>query len=674
MKRSSGDGVPSPVQAVPVRVALVDIDPFLNAAMGVSTSNPVGLSFAYQINVPLAGVPLSAAVPVVLGMAVPVGFHDRDAVLDVRATVIPLGDIRQTALRHRLQAMFAALGVAVHDVRHLVHPPLVCDLCLPSHVYCTRLAPTLLDLGRFNDMVPAGSDAGDILRRRADRRRTEAASLGGLCARYGLGLEVPAPVEVAGVLTDHAFVTGGSVDLHRIVSDVSTRAAATALAWPFLRRDLVADGLLEAFQRVQMPAAFTLARMEREGVAIDVRRAHQAIHACSQEVEQVGRELLQYGVEEPLRDDRVLPVLRRQGILPEHPFLTPRGWERLGLRDLEMMAGVDPLLDLLYRYRLAYRMGLGALQQCLKTDARGRVHPVVHPLGADTGRPTFSRPNLPGLARDFRPVVVPDSDAYALVEFDYKQQEIGIMAALYGDQRLIEDFNTADVYIIVAAEFLAPALGVERTALDPGAGGLDLPRLRQWAKVMMLGAAYGLTAWGVGRRLGIPEREARRLLDGLMRRYPVLARNLELQQLRVAQAGYAESVAGLRRHRASARGDGAREGRWAMNSPVQSSGADVLKLLLPRLEALLAGAGGRLLLAPYDSVVVQLPRPVDPDLVERIRGLMIDVFQGLFPVLRPRVEVDLQATGCWSKDGRADSIEQFIRRVQGGGKGPKKGG
>lgn len=556
---------------------------------------------------------------------------------------------------------FMRRGVAVHDVRYFVlAAPAVGAHDIPYPVVCTHLAVTLLDLGLHHrdylDRANPGSDIDEMAIGR-DPARHDFATLQALLARYHLGLDVPQFGD--DVSSSHAHPVAHTEDgIQRAAADAAVLACATAVVAPPLLRDLEDDALIAAYRQVQVPAAISLARLERQGLRLDLRLAHQALDVCAAVEDDAAAVLEKAGLSSPLDDRVTVPQLRAVGAL-DGPVLTAKGWERLSLRDLALLAPRHPALEALHRFRLAHYAGHGVLRQCVDTaDASGRVYPVIRSLGTDTGRPSFANPNLAGLARVFRPIVVPDGPDFGIVEFDYKAQEIGIAAALHGDEALVRDWNEGDIYLVLARRLIAPALGLDVRGIDDE----RLRQLRDRAKILLLGITYGMSPAGVALRLGISTASAERLLARFFSAYPAIEAGMLRQPILLAQTGAVTTISGLKRHRPITGSLEPWERRWAVNAPVQGSGADVLKVTLPPVMAYAASVGGRVLLPVYDSLVVQLPMPLRQEHVETIRRLMVEGFRGLFPMLKPRVSVNQTAPHCWNHDGHVDSVQRFLDR------------
>ena len=216
----------------------------------------------------------------------------------------------------------------------------------------------------------------------------------------------------------------------------------------------------------------------------------------------------------------------------------------------------------------------------------GRVHPDHRQLGTHTGRQTSCRPNVLGLGRVFRPLIIAEPGR-GIGEVDLSQIEVGIAAALYRDDNLIEMFNTGDVYSAMAQRFYRGQLDEQDRALDSGQFKRKYRKLRDKMKICTLGIIYGLTAHGLGKQLGVSETEAAGLLESFMVMFPQLTRALARTAEFGGIRGYATTATGLRRHRKGPDAALSRwERNWMINHPVQGTAAALFKVAGNRLDRL----------------------------------------------------------------------------------------
>ena len=255
-----------------------------------------------------------------------------------------------------------------------------------------------------------------------------------------------------------------------------------------------------------------------------------------------------------------------------HPQLS-RFFERLGLLDLFKRDGKvsfdkdllkdfsdrHPAIPLIRAARCVHDLRKDQILTGELIGSDGRIHPDHRQLGTHTGRQTCRWPNLLGLGRVFRSLVVPDPGR-GMGELDWSQIEIGIAAAVYGDAELARMFNTGDVYSAMAQDFYRDQLTDADRALPGHKFKKAYPALRGRMKTCTLGLIYGLTAHGLGKYLGATAAEAAVVQTRFLDMFPALQRELATAGAVGGHRGYAVTASGLRRHRApgarSRRGSG----------------------------------------------------------------------------------------------------------------------
>jgi DNA polymerase-1 len=289
----------------------------------------------------------------------------------------------------------------------------------------------------------------------------------------------------------------------------------------------------------------------------------------------------------------------------------------------------------------------------------GRLHPEHVPLGAATGRNTMRSPNVGGIGRALRPLVVP-ADGYGIGEVDLCQVEVMIAAAVYGDDELVRVANTGDVYVALARRYFASRLRPAEAALPDDEFKKRHAALRARMKVFALAVIYGITPATLSFQLGVTEAEAAAERDQFLGMFPALEQGLREAAEVGAVRGYAEVCSGLRRYRARGGSPTPWESNWLANTPVQGSCAVVFKAAGVRLYRRYQHYGARLLLPMHDAFVFEAPlhnlREVAKVTAEELRAAV----QVRFPQLAPKVEVNIDHPTCWNKDGKRRSLALWM--------------
>ncbi|WP_426751127.1 DNA polymerase [Myxococcus sp. Y35] len=573
-------------------------------------------------------------------------------------------DVRAEGVAANLKRV---LGMPVRLVVHCLATAFLAlrslDIAWPRAAFSTQLAARLLTLGRHHVRYEADSGAADDeeAAARAKDKRAGAVDLLHLAREHGVA--VPPAVNLDGVRERLLGAGPGAPLSAQDAQALSASACAVAGLHLPLRTALAAAGLDWHYDNVELPGAVALAEVQRQGVTVSSERIQLAQKAAERAVSEYAAQLISYGVTRPRSMEDRRHALARLGLL--HHFKredTASGYS-FDEDALELCRNVHPVVDLLYRFDRFSHVVDERLFAGDFTESDGRIHPRVHVLGAESGRPTFKDGNLVGVGRIFRPVVRPDGDGFGLVELDYKAQEVFIAAAHFGDDVLLEDCNSGDPYVRMVRELCSTELAPEEADLDDESLARAHPDLRTRMKLLVLAMMYGMTDASIAAQAGTDLAGARQLRERFFQRYSALKTGMERAVEQLVVRGYAEGITGLKRFRGKTGPLSGWERRWAVNTVIQGGGACILKLLLPPLAAYLGRLGGRVVLPIFDAVLIQVPLiegMVPSGIVDGARGLMVEAMRELYPATRPRVDVNDADPSCWNKDGHSNSIERFL--------------
>jgi len=404
-----------------------------------------------------------------------------------------------------------------------------------------------------------------------------------------------------------------------------------------LRPQLAAVPELErVYTQIEMPLVPVLARIEANGVAIDVdelRRQSADLSARMLAAQQQATELAghAFNLDSPkqlqavLFDELGLPALVK----------TPKGAPSTNEEALEAIADQHELPRVILEYRGLAKLRstyTDKLPEMVNPDT-GRVHTNYHQVGAATGRMSSSDPNLQNIpvrtsdGRRIREAFIA-APGHKIVAFDYSQVELRIMAHLSADPALIAAFQAgADIHRATAAEVFGVAL--EQVSADQ----------RRAAKAINFGLIYGMGAFGLARSLGVSRPEAQDYISLYFARYPGVHAFMERMRAQAREQGYVETLFGRRLYLADihARNANLRAGaeRAAINAPMQGTAADIIKRAMTQVDAWLAGQDGqaRMIMQVHDELVFECDEGFVPALREAVTGLMAGAAHLSVPLL-----------------------------------------
>jgi DNA polymerase-1 len=525
-------------------------------------------------------------------------------------------------------------------------------------IYDTWVAARALTLGRGHRSIDllAGARAIEDFAAAEEARRMLVGhlSLIGQCAVYGIEHRFAAAKDMlrGSFLAQRPDEPFSSLQIEYAAAD----AEATMRLYLAQQRDVIAAGLYPHLMQVEFPYAEANARMEWDGVPVSPERLTQLLEGLGRAVDLHRGVLNEAGLSNPNSSPQALAFLRERG---HGNRLLHNGRTTTNDEALAQIEPLDPSVTHLRRYRSYVRLWADALFRGGLIGSDGRLHPEHRHLGAETGRNSCSAPNIVGITKTFRPIVVAPPER-AIIELDYAQIEVGICAAEHHDQALIAAFNSGDVYAAVAQQFYAEQLTPEECRLSAADFKKRRPDLRDRIKTFVLAVLYNMQAQAVADRFGLPLAEAERQRRAFLACPPSVraAMIAAVEDGRVR--GYAAIVGGLRRQISG----GHKAVNRLINTPVQAAAGVVFREAVVRLYQHFRGTATKLILPVHDAVVIECAADQISRVAAEASQLMTDAVRKYYAALQPRVDVNAAAPSCWNKDGRADSLDRFLADPQ----------
>ena len=397
----------------------------------------------------------------------------------------------------------------------------------------------------------------------------------------------------------------------KLVPVPEQRADATLELWQSLNPAIDQRGFRKLYEDIELPLAEVLARMERTGVLIDAGELGRLSGMMEGEIARLTGEIHRlagrpFNISSPQQLGR---VLFEEMKLPA-PVKYGKGKVISTAADvLEELAEAHEVVRLVLEYRQLCKLKgtyVDALP-ALIDPATGRLHTSFHQTGAATGRLSSSNPNLQNipvrteLGREIRAAFVP-REGWKLVAADYSQIELRLLAHMSRDPLLVEAFrNGEDIHTRTAAE----VLGIPPLMVTPDA--------RRSAKAVNFGIVYGISAFGLAAQLGISRGEAEAYIRNYFARYAGVRKFIDATIAEVRKTGVTRTLFGRERpipdinsRNPNARGFAE---RTAVNSPLQGTAADMIKLAMVRIQSQLETGRYRsaMLLQVHDELLFESP-------------------------------------------------------------------
>jgi len=415
-----------------------------------------------------------------------------------------------------------------------------------------------------------------------------------------------------------------------------------------LRPQLAASGQERVYREIEGRLLPVLVDMEMEGIACDPGALAAIGVNLQTRIDQLALSIReQAGVAFNLGSPKQLgEVLFDRLGLADKAKKTKTGQYKTDEQTLASLEGRHPIIADILAWRESTKLKstyLDALPNHIVAET-GRIHTTFHQLVAATGRLASTDPNLQNIpirseaGREIRKAFVPRRSAISDLKFeilscDYSQIELRVMAALSGDASMIEAFRQGlDIHTATAAKVY-------------GVTELEVTRaMRGTAKMVNFGIIYGISAFGLSQRLGIPRAEAASVIDAYFREYPAVREFMDGTIVEARQAGYVETLTGRRRSlpdlasgNQNVRGNAERA---AINTPIQGTAADMIKLAMIRVDELLREKPyrSRMLLQVHDELVFDLAEEEKDELVPKI----LEAMRQALP-LPGRVPIEVEA-------------------------------
>lgn len=404
-----------------------------------------------------------------------------------------------------------------------------------------------------------------------------------------------------------------------------------------MRESLASHDLERAYREIDLPLSPVLARMEATGIRVDpATLGHISARMELQIADLTARIHALAGHEFNINSPQQLAkVLFEEMKLPA-PVKTGKGKVHSTAADiLEGLAIHHEIAALVMDYRQLTKLKgtyVDALPQLIRPQT-GRIHTSFNQAGAATGRLSSSNPNLQNIpirteqGREIRAAFVPE-DGWLLLSADYSQIELRLLAHFSGDPVLVSSFrNGEDIHTRTAAE----VFGVMPAMVTP--------EMRRGAKAVNFGIVYGQTAFGLATQLGIPKKEAEFYIRNYFERYRGVKEWIDATIAEVRGTGQTRTLYGRLRTipDMDSKNPNARSfaERTAVNTPLQGSAADLIKIAMIRIHQALSKQklAARMLLQVHDELVFEVPPPERDTLSALVKHEMEGVVELQVPLV-----------------------------------------
>jgi len=412
-------------------------------------------------------------------------------------------------------------------------------------------------------------------------------------------------------------------------------------------KKLKKQNLESLFETIEMPLVPVLASMETAGIRVDIPFLQQYSTVLQKQVENTQKEIFNLANEEfNIASPKQLGTILFEKLrIIENAKLTKSKQYQTGEEVLQKLEHKHPIVKKILEYR-----GLTKLKSTyvdafpnLVNPVTGRIHTQFNQAVTATGRLSSSNPNLQNIpirneeGRKIREAFIPADDEHILLAADYSQIELRLVAALSGDESMLDAFyNGDDIHAATAAKIYN--VDIENVTRE----------MRRNAKSVNFGIVYGISAFGLSEQLNIARKEATNIIEQYFTKYPKIQQYIDNQVAFARQHGYVETLMKRRRYLRninSANGNlrGFDE-RNAINAPIQGSAADMIKAAMIAIfnEIQSRKLQSVMILQVHDELVFDVVRSELEQMQEIVRHQMVSAMTLAVPI-----EIDMKAGGNW---------------------------
>ena len=441
--------------------------------------------------------------------------------------------------------------------------------------------------------------------------------------------------------------TISEVDTNKLAEYAAEDADITFQISEKLRPLLKEKGQEKVFYDIESPLIAILVAIESEGISLNCQILDQIRESLSESINSLGKEITELaGKEFNLNSPKQLgEVLFDDLKLVEKPKKTKTGQYKTDEGVLNALAPKHRVVEAILEYRESAKLKstyVDALPNALSKKT-GRIHSSFGQLMTATGRLASNNPNLQNIpirtsqGREIRKAFVPRSGDFKILAADYSQIELRVMASISGDESMRSAFNEGlDIHSATAAKVYD--VDIDEVSSD----------MRRGAKTVNFGIIYGISAFGLSQRLDISRSEAADLIDSYFEEYPRVKEYMDDTILFAKENGFVETVSGRRRYLRDINSSNAMirsaAERTAINTPIQGTAADMIKLAMVGVHQALSEGGfkTKMILQVHDELLFDMAIEEE----DKIKEIVVEEMQNALPMEIPAV-VDVGVGENW---------------------------
>ena len=407
---------------------------------------------------------------------------------------------------------------------------------------------------------------------------------------------------------------------------------------PIFEKEMKEVEVFDLFEKIEIPLTKVLAKMELEGIALDVEMLQNYSTQLTSELQLLENKIHQladkeFNISSP---KQMGEILFEKLELSKKPKKTKSGQYSTSEEILLKLKDTHPIIDEILTFRGVKKLlstYVDALPVLVNTETK-RIHSTFNQSVASTGRLSSVNPNIQNIpirtkrGMKVREAFIPKDENYTLMAADYSQIELRIMASLSKDEGMLTAFNNgADIHSATAAKvFKVDIKDVDRN-------------MRSQAKSVNFGIIYGISAFGLSQNIGVSRTEAKEIIDNYFEQFPKVKDYMDWSIEQAREKEYVETIMGRRRY---LKDINARNGmiramaeRNAINAPIQGSAADIIKIAMINVQQEMEQREmkSKMLLQVHDELVFDMHNSESSELKTLVKEKMVQAVSLQVPLI-----------------------------------------
>ena len=381
-----------------------------------------------------------------------------------------------------------------------------------------------------------------------------------------------------------------------------------------LKEEMIKNEIMDLFEKIEIPLSKVLAKMELEGIALDVRMLNNFSVELTKKLDSITSKIYdladtKFNISSP---KQMGDILFEKMKLSKKPKKTKSGQYATSEEELLKLKNVHPIIKEILTFRGIKKLlstYVDVLPNLVNTKTN-RIHTTFNQSVASTGRLSSVNPNIQNipirtkLGMKVREAFIPKNNDFTLMSADYSQIELRIMASLSKDEGMLNAFkNGIDIHTATAAKVYKVTLEeVDRT-------------MRSNAKSVNFGIIYGISAFGLSQNIGVNRKQAQEIIDNYFKQFPKIKEYMDWSIDQARNQGYVETIMGRKRY---IKNINAKNGmiramaeRNAINAPIQGSAADIIKIAMINIDQEIEKRQlrSKMLLQVHDELIFDMYKP-----------------------------------------------------------------